>query len=348
MANHEFRSESSTSARPENSGKHTAWLMVQLEKELQGVADPARVAALQEVEEHLACSRMALEELGVSPQESDQQAVERFGSPQEFARKIIGQQSEPTKTPKALLTLTAATMTFLIIFLFTLPFLQIYQLFTPYLVISVALAAFVGLSWRARIFQWKSLSKLGLAVSLGLAILMGFTWVELWTVGGMGETPKWQVNAYRDTTERQLKEIPKSLAECNAAQSIFASGQAAVESSRYFSKGAYMTFQEDYLPQFGSTAEHHFGWTTNYIDAAQTWRSYGSVRNRWESYLADAQAQISALDAASKKVFDPMTAAQAMLGCVFLTCLAVLLNFFVSVFRSIYDAIRKLPKRLVA
>jgi len=48
MANHEFRSEESPVPRPENSGKHTAWLMVQLEKELQGVDDPVRVAALQE------------------------------------------------------------------------------------------------------------------------------------------------------------------------------------------------------------------------------------------------------------------------------------------------------------
>jgi hypothetical protein len=181
----------------------------------------------------------------------------------------------------------------------------------------------------------------------------GFVWVDAWSTGGKGGAPRWALDNIKTISEQRMTAIQDFHAVYDPLRATFTKGPEAVKKSPYYVNGRYEMFIANgidsvVLPSYSVSWEgppsFTITWTTNYGDAAQSWRTYGGYVREMDEGYADAQAEITAIDLARQRPFDKFTAQQGGVGGAFMTCVALCLNFFVSLLRSLYELIRRLSK----
>ncbi len=350
MAKHEFETLSPTTSQPvlipgqPEALRHASWLLVQLELELEPLEEHLRIETLSEVEEHLRCSRLALEELGLGPIEADREAVEHFGSPARFARQVINSHKPKPMPQPALCLLTAASFLFLA---FTRSIMDS-NATAGVLGLWCAPLAFILLSWRARTFQWKALAKTGLAFGAFLTLFMGFAWVNLTNDGGIGESPRWALADLKARSEREMTLIPDAIKRCDPIEQTFEKGKQVVQNSRCFTRAGYLEYQMTGIAYAPFMPPYTVAFDPNYAQAARSWQEYSQEKETLQAYLEILPSEARACDLAARKPFDPIPASQGALGALFLTAVALLLNSCVFVLRSVWDLTARRIKRTLA
>jgi len=322
---------------------HSSWLLVEIERLLKSLTKEEREATLSEVEEHLRCSRAALEELGLDPSTADQEAVALFGSPSEFCNKLLRRQVKTQCAPRTLITIMVLT----VLLPFALVFFMIDAFAVAYAILAIGSITFLVESWRQRHFHWKTIGKAGGVLTAVFALALGFAWVDMWSTGGMGEGPRWELKKFESTAQEQIRAIYSIQSECSPIRETFAEGEQAVDASPYYRNERYEVFSVIDLSPNG-VPNYAITWSPTFAEAEQSWKNYGGYRRWMDENLTSAEDQIPAIDLASRRAFDPMTAGQGAVGGVFVTCIALLANFVVSSLRWIYDQLRRMPRRRAA
>jgi uncharacterized membrane protein len=322
--------------------KYASWLLIELERLLIELPAEDRQACLQEVEEHLACCRLALEEVGLDPSESDREAVRRFGSPETFAAQAILSRNPARGHSKFMVGATAAAILIALAWLM----LGIFNMALVWPLGICSVAALAVCSWNYRL-QLKSVMKGGLLATLFLAVYIGFAYINLRDFGDAGIMPRWQVPGMKADAEKTLALYDQALAQCEPIQMAFQKGEAAVKQTPFYS-GAYLAFVV--TPQGASgTPIYKIVKVNDFRQAASSWENYkNNFRSTWSANTMEAVSNSVAANHTSESAFSLAMAGQGAQAGFFLTLLSLCLNFAVFVFRLLWERARTPRKRLVA
>jgi hypothetical protein len=284
-----------------------------------------------EVRAHLDASIQARLELGMPAEEAELEAIACFGDPTKFVQQIVSLHAvEPPKYRALLLTMVVA-----ITYVFTFCTMTYYNMPLLYIGLALATSLFAYYSWRGRTFQWKRLSLAGIATTLALSAVLGFSWVSLWNAGGMGESPRWQLHSLVKEETQQISAISQAYKEVDPIKDTFLAGRPNVERSPYYTNGSYLRIMFVEKPG-GGPPGHLLRWTTDYSQALGSWKNYHQYwRGQWERVEQEAQANIDAAPIAASKIFEWRTAYEGLFVGILLTLAALVLNLIVSALRSL-------------
>lgn len=323
--------------------KHSSWLLVQLEHLLRKLPDNERQSCLQEVEEHLVCCRLALEEMGLDPTESDEEAVRRFGDPEAFAAQAL-KLREPAAYGSRVITgitagVTLLAMAWIILGIFNM------VLVWPLEIVSVALV--IAYSWKYRL-QLAGFVKGGILGTVILSVYTGFAYVHLGDSGGYGIAPRWQVAGLKRDAERTRASTDAALRQCDAIQKLFKGGAATVQQSPFYAAGTYLAFESSH-PGASETPVYKLVRVSDYDKAAGSWETYREdYRGSWERNAMDAVPESKAADHADDHLFSAAMAVQGAEAGLLVTLCALCLNLLVFAVRSLSERLITMGKRLHA
>jgi hypothetical protein len=252
-------------------------------------------ALVQEVRLHLDASLRARLELGTAPCDAERETLDAFGG----ARELIARLSDVHEGRDGLLGAHRPTMywatacvAWTLLLLLVGPSLPSAALpIGLSILFSILFGGFLWQSYRSKRWQVLPLAGFGACTFVASAILMGSLWLNLWSAGGIGYVPVWQVEQYlRDSS------------------SVVASLQPQVER---FDAG-YHAFRRDMRPpaefvtQDGVLVPHHYARGGRQIeyrlarpgeDVWQAWRSM-HVQRPWRNVLESAQRTLESVPAA--------------------------------------------------
>ncbi len=312
--------------------KYTSWLLVELERLLREMPAEDRHECLQEVEEHLTCCKLALEEIGIDPSESDHEAVRRFGDPETFATQALDSHKPARRDARVMARVTAGVTIFAMVWLILGVFNMV--LVWPLLILSCAIV--VGYSWKFR-FQLAGILKGGILATLCLSLYIGVAYIRLGDYGGLGITTRWQVPSIKADSERIVALTDQALAQCDPIQMAFRKGEGSVKQTAFYSGASYPAF-EGSVPGISDAPLYKIVHVNDFKQAADSWENYkNNFQGNWSRDGMDAVSDSIAADHAGDSLFSPAMAVQGAQAGLLVTFFALCLNFVTHVIHLCSD-----------